>query len=167
MPTEEQQRILEEWLANHRGLLSKVARAYGTTAMERDDVVQEIVIQLWRSVPHFRNDSSVSTWIYRIALNTAIKWKRDERKYAGNQSLDSSPILIQETPEQNDRLDWLYQNIAALDKIDRSIALLLLDGFSYKEIAAIAGITESNVGVKINRIKKHLITLSKKQGYGI
>lgn len=167
MSTEEQQHIFEEWIAAYRALLLKVVRAYGATAMDRDDIFQEIIIQLWRSVPSFRHDSSIPTWLYRIALNTAIKWKRNEHKHTANETLDNSLHVLQEATENNERVAWLYQQIAALDKVDRSIALLLLDGFSYREIASISGITESNVGVKISRIKKQLILTSKKQGNGI
>jgi RNA polymerase sigma-70 factor (ECF subfamily) len=128
--------------------------------MDQEDLFQEIAIQVWRSIPTFRQESSVTTWIYRIALNTAIKWARKEIKHH-TESLDALHPILQEN-KIDDRLTWLYEEIYKLDEIDRSITLLLLDDFSYKEMASILGITESNVGVKINRIKKHLISQSKK-----
>jgi RNA polymerase sigma-70 factor (ECF subfamily) len=152
--------ILEEWLKLHKGLLFKVVRAY--TKTDHDDLFQEIIIQVWRSIPSFRQESSVTTWLYRIALNTAIKWTKKEKKYTGAETLENVQHLLQENSIQIDeRLNWLYEEIYKLDEIDRSVSLLLLEGFSYKEMSAILGISESNVGVKINRIKKQLIAKSK------
>jgi RNA polymerase sigma-70 factor, ECF subfamily len=162
----EQQQIFEEWLGKHKGLIFKIVRAYAFTAMDRDDLFQEITIQVWRSIPSFKHESAVTTWLYRISLNTCIKWTRKERKHNPPEELDNVQYLLQENAMQIDeRLSWLYEEINKLDEIDRSIFLLLLDDFSYKEMSDILGITESNVGVKINRIKKQLITKSKKYDY--
>jgi RNA polymerase sigma-70 factor, ECF subfamily len=160
----EQKHILEEWLNLHRGLIIKIVRAYASNLMDQDDLFQEVIIQVWRSIPSFRQESAVTTWLYRIALNTAIKWTERERKRHKLEETDNVERFLKENEIQTDsRLAWLYEEINKLDEIDRSVALLLLDDFSYKEIAGILGITESNVGVKINRIKKYLTTKSKKQ----
>jgi RNA polymerase sigma-70 factor (ECF subfamily) len=161
---EEQKHIFETWLGQHKALFFKIIRAYAFSVADQDDLFQEIIIQVWHSIPAFRQESSVSTWLYRISLNTAIKWTRKERKhYEAKEPLDTVQHVLQENKVQIDeRLTWLYEEISRLNEIDRSIALLLLEGFSYKEMAGIAGITESNIGVKINRIKKHLISASKK-----
>lgn len=160
MTEREQQDILKEWLQLHKGLLFKVVRAF--TMEDHDDLFQEIIIQVWRSIPAFRGEASVGTWLYRIALNTAIKWNKQERKHAGAKTLDHIQDLLQENSIQIDeRLTWLYGQIYKLDEIDRSVTLLLLEGFTYKEMSAILGISESNVGVKINRVKKQLIAKSK------
>jgi len=162
----EQQDIFHQWLDQYKALLFKIVRSYAFNAMDRDDLFQEILIQIWRSVPAFRQDASVTTWLYRISLNTAIKWTGKEQKHTQAESLDKVPSILQEHALQTDeRLTWLYEEIYQLNKIDRSVALLLLDGFSYKEMAVILGITESNIGVKINRIKKQLIMQSKKGGH--
>ena len=166
MTEQEQKHIFEKWLGQHKGLIFKIVRAYAFTAMDQDDLFQEIIIQVWHSIPSFRQESSVTTWLYRIALNTAIKWTKKERKHSQAETLDNVQHILQECRAQIDeRLAWLYEEIYKLDEIDRSIILLVLDGFSYKEVAAILGITESNVGVKVNRIKKQLITRSKKYDY--
>lgn len=164
MTEREQKHIFENWLSQHKSVLFKIVRAYAFTVTDQDDLFQEITIQVWHSIPAFRQESSVTTWLYRISLNTAIKWTRKERKhYEAKESLDTVQHILQENKVQVDeRLVWLYAEISRLDEIDRSIALLLLEGFSYKEMAGIMGITESNTGVRINRIKKHLITTSKK-----
>lgn len=131
--------------------------------MDQDDLFQEIIIQVWHSIPSFRHESSVTTWLYRISLNTAIKWTTKEGKRNQTQPLEDVHHLLHESISSIDeRLVWLYEEIYKLDEIDRSLAVLLLEGFSYKEIANLIGITESNVGVKITRIKKQLITKSKK-----
>ena len=162
MTEKKQLRIFETWLDDYKALFFKVIRAYAFSETDRDDLFQEMAIQVWRSIPNFRQDAAVTTWIYRVALNTAIKWNRDEQKHReGRQSFENMEQLLQENKKQRgERLDWLYGEIVKLDKIDRSISLLMLDGFSYKEMSKILGITESNVGVKIHRIKKYLIEKS-------
>lgn len=155
----ERNRIFDEWLGGHKGILFKVIHAYAFDQADRQDLFQEIAVQVWRSVDAFRGDSSVATWLYRVALNTAIAWtRREDRHQRGKEPLDVvAGLLTTEAADGRDpRLEWLYRQIAQLKDVDRSVALLLLDGFSYREIAAIVGITESNVGVKINRIKSAL-----------
>lgn len=157
-----QKQTFDEWLARHRGLIFKVIRAYAFTPHDQDDLFQEIITQVWNSIPRFRGDSAVTTWLYRVSLNTASAWLRKERRNHGRtQALNGSEFVL-ETPVRapNPRLDWLYEQIARLDHIDRSLTLLMLDGSSYREMAETLGITESNVGVKINRIKAHLIKQS-------
>jgi len=144
-------------------MIFKVVRAYTFSELDENDLFQEISIQLWRSIPSFRKESRESTWIYRIALNTAIKWERDQRNHhTGKEVLDySKHLLTQPETRIDDRLQWIYSELKKLNKVDRSICLLMLDGFSYTEISNILGITESNVGVKIYRIKKYLKKQSK------
>lgn len=151
-------------MKEYRPLLFKVVRSYAFNSEDQDDLFQDITLQVWRSVPNFRKESSVATWLYRVSLNTAIKWVKKEKRYQeGRRSMEQVVHVLRESDEKHDeRLDWLYEEISKLDEIDRSLTLLLLDGFSYKEMSNIIGISESNVGVKINRIKKHLITRSEK-----
>jgi RNA polymerase sigma-70 factor, ECF subfamily len=155
----ERDRIFGDWLAGHKGILFKVVHAYAFKPADRQDLFQEVALQVWRSVDAFRGESSVPTWLYRVALNTAIAWSRKEdRHHRGKQPLEGvEGVLTTASSDGPDpRVEWLYRQIGQLKDADRSVALLLLDGFSYKEIAAIVGITESNVGVKINRIKSAL-----------
>lgn len=160
--TETQQlNIFQEWLKLHKGIIFKVVRAY--TVSNHDDLFQEIIIGIWHSIPSFRQEAAVTTWLYRIAFNTAINWTKKEKKHAGAETLDNLQNLLHDNSVQMDeRLNWLYGEIYKLDEIDRSVSLLLLEGFSYREMSTILGISESNVGVKINRIKKQLIIKSKK-----
>jgi hypothetical protein len=100
----------------------------------------------------------VPTWLYRVALNTAIAWTRKETRHKRGKRPLADVELTTASPDGYDpRVEWLYRQIAQLKDVDRSVALLMLDGFSYREIAAIVGITESNVGVKVNRIKSALV----------
>ena len=158
MDESEQKRLFDEWLNNHKGLLFKVVRAYAFSPYDQDDLFQEISVQVWNSIPNFRGESGIATWIYRVALYSAIAWTRREKKHQeGKEPLTEAEHTLTETAKFKDsRLEWLYEQIVELNEIDRSVTLLLLDGYSYKEIASILGISESNVGVKINRIKKCL-----------
>jgi len=161
----EQQHIFETWLSRYKGLFFKIVRTYAVSQMDMDDLFQEVIIQVWKSVPAFREACSVSTWVYRIAINTALTWIRKEGRHRQVEGIGESALLLREGDVAPDeRLAWLYEAIRQMDAIDRSIALLLLEGFSYKEMAVIMGITETNVGVKINRIKKRLIAKSEKTG---
>lgn len=158
--TERQQfKIFKSWLDQYQALLFKVIRAYAFTPDDQDDLFQEISIQIWQSIPGFRYESAETTWLYRISLNTALKWVRSEKRHRENHSgfEPGVHLLTEKTENRDERLDWLYSEISKLNRVDRSLTLLLLDGFSYREMANILGISESNIGVKIHRIKQHLI----------
>lgn len=154
----ERDRIFEDWLGAHKGILFKVVRAYAFEHADRQDLFQEVAIQVWRSVDDYRGNSSAATWLYRVALNAAISWTRkQDRHQRGKQPLEIVAGLLTTSAEEADpRVEWLYRQLALLKDVDRSVALLMLDGFAYKDIAAIAGISEGNVAVKINRIKAAL-----------
>ncbi|MEM7148064.1 MAG: sigma-70 family RNA polymerase sigma factor [Verrucomicrobiota bacterium] len=160
MERTDQKRVLNEWLNEHKSLIFKVVLAYSNNSHDHEDLFQEIALQLWKSIPKFRGKCADTTWIYRVSLNSAMAWSRKEKKHpTDRRSIDSVEHLLKHTPKsQDERLTWLYERIAQLNEIDRSLTLLMLDGYSYREMAEILGISENNVGVKINRIKKHLIT---------
>jgi RNA polymerase sigma-70 factor (ECF subfamily) len=151
-----------QWLAEHTGLLLKVVRSFTADRDEADDLFQEILLQVWLSLPSFRNDSKPTTWLYRVAFNTALAWKRTERKrrhrHASLSISDVSPPgLTSAEAQRNDRIvEQLYAAIRALPPARRALVVLYLDGFTYREIADVVGISETNVGVSLNRIKKEL-----------
>ena len=162
MSAAEQKRIFDRWLNDHKGIFFKIVRSYAFTPHDQDDLFQEIALQVWRSIPDFRGESKPSTWIYRVALFTASAWVRQEKRRPNTSDLDAVAHTLRMSDEPRDeRLDWLYDQIGQLDPIDRSVCLLMLEGFSYKEMANLLGISESNVGVKIHRIKRHLVRKSK------
>ena len=154
--------IFDDWLREHKGLLFKVVRSYAFNTHDREDLFQDIVLAVWNSVPGFREESSLTTWLYRISLYTAIAWSKKEKKHTvKKQALSSDDSILVELPSSNDtRLDWLYEQIAKLEEVDRSLMLLLLEGFSYRQMAETIGISESHVGVKINRLKTQLKHIS-------
>ncbi len=153
----ERDQVFEEWMEAHKAILFKVARAYGATHADREDLFQQIALQVWNSVEAFRGEAAVTTWIYQVALNTALAWNRKERKHGwGRQDLEAATGLLIAPAGRDPRLEWIYQRIAELDEVSRSLALLMLDGFSYRDMSQILGLSESNVGVKINRIKATL-----------
>ena len=131
---------------------------YGNTAEDRADIYQDIVLQLWRSFPSFKQFSRVSTWMYRIGLNTAITRLRKEQKHAHGKEIDDSVLELHSCSyseeQEKDRL--LQRAIQQLTQIERSIVLLYIEDKSYKEMAEIVGITESNIGFKLNQVKAKL-----------
>ncbi|MDA7915934.1 RNA polymerase sigma factor [Verrucomicrobia bacterium] len=161
MTEPEQLKIFEDWLERHQGLLFKVVRAYAFNQHDQDDLFQEITSQVWNSIPRFERRSAETTWLYRVAIYAALGWTKKEVKHRQNkEAIQEGAHALLPSKSSNPQLDWLYEQIAELDMVDRSITLMMLDGFSYKDISETLGISESNVGVKLNRIKKHLTQLS-------
>lgn len=165
----EQRQIFNKWLDGYRALLFKVIKAYAFSTEDQNDLFQEVCLQVYRSIPNFKGNSAVSTWLYRIALNNAIKWSTREKKHVdGHQELGKVTHLLEVGDDPIDeRVAWLYSEIKQFNEIDRSLTLLLLDGYSYKEMSDMMGISESNIGVKIHRIKKQLVNNSKQYEYGV
>jgi len=168
MKESKQRKIFDEWLKDYRALLFKVIRAYSIHQEDQDDLFQDICLQIYRSIPNFKAKSAVSTWLYRIALNTAIKWSTKEKKHVANhQEIENVSHILKSTEhEQDERVAWLYKEIQQLNEIDKSLSLLLLEGYNYREMSDMLGISESNIGVKIHRIKKQLVKNAKSYDYG-
>jgi RNA polymerase sigma-70 factor (ECF subfamily) len=147
-------------LAEHRGILFKVAGAYCRDPQSREDLVQEMIVQLWRAYPRFDGRSRFSTWMYRIAVNVAISFYRSERRKAHHLERAGDAILKEipapPAPEVDDRVALLRDVIDRLDELSRALMILYLDDRPYSEIAQILGISETNVATKIGRIKERL-----------
>lgn len=140
-------------ISEHQGIIHKVCRLYRDIREDREDLFQEITFQLWKSHQTFKNESKISTWIYRIALNTAIASFR-KKKHA----IEYSPVLPDLADEQPDeelaiRQERLFNALKRLNDADKALITLYLEDLSYQQIAEITGISENNVGVKLNRIK--------------
>jgi RNA polymerase sigma factor (sigma-70 family) len=148
-------------LDQHAGIVRKVAFGYTNTFADRQDLTQEIILQLWRAHSRYSPDRPFSTWMYRIALNVAISFLR-RHTHPGRQmlSLEENDIeLVDETAtksESDERIPLLQQVIASLPPLDRGLMLLYLDDHSYREIAAILGMSETNVATKLNRLKQRV-----------
>ena len=167
MPDEDQKSLFMKWLREHGASVVKVARAYTFTADDCQDLAQEILLQAWRSLPSFAGNSQPATWFYRVALNTAMNWQRKDKPRRARQKplLEVQPIST-EAPDDGqlqhrDTVDQLYKAINQLPKTDAALVLLYLDELSYREMAEVLGISESNVGVKLNRAKRALAELMK------
>jgi len=143
----ERNSVCEGWIDAHKAILFKVARVYGATDSDREDLFQEIALQLWHSVEAWRGDCEATTWIYRVALNTALAWRRKERRHGqGRQDIEDATGLLVAPSGRDPRLDWIYQRIAELDEGNRALALLMLDGFSYRDMAQISALVKATSG---------------------
>lgn len=163
MNRHQQDQQLNEWLHCHKGLLLKVAKSFAVCSHDRDDLLQEIVLQVWRSISGYTAEVKVSTWIYRVALYTAVSWSRKEAKREKT-THDVPHDPIDQVPAADPRIEWLYEKISELAPVDRSLALLMLDNFSYRDISQTLGISESNVGVRATRLRKQLTDKLQRDG---
>lgn len=161
MQEAEQHLIFERWVAAHAAVLHHVANGFAEGA-DRHDLMQELMLALWRAVPAFRGGAQPSTFIYRVAHNTALTWKRTERNYRRQvdrfeadvvQARQVEPVVA---AREHETLELLYAHIRRLPPVDRSLILLHLDGVSYADMAELHGLTESNVGVRLTRLKQKL-----------
>ena len=145
------------WMADHRGIVIKIVRGFTTDSADADDLTQDISLALWRSVTSFRGDCKVSTWIWRIALNQALTWQRTRK----GPHLDIDDLAASAADRADDRLlvDRIYQAIWVLAPVDRSLIMLLLEGYRHGEIAEITGLSETNVATRLSRARTKLSQL--------
>ncbi|MBX2895246.1 MAG: sigma-70 family RNA polymerase sigma factor [Cyclobacteriaceae bacterium] len=154
----ETEKTFVELINAHQRLVHKVCNLYAETADERKDLFQEIVLQLWRSYHTFRGEAKFSTWMYRIALNTAIGgWRKSSRQPYFEKMNDGhynlgSPV----EPDKEEQIQNLYKAIRQLPEVDRALIMLALEDIPYEEIAATVGLTQNNVRVRMLRIREKL-----------
>ncbi len=156
-PTD-QERFLAQ-IEEHKRILYKVANAYCANQDDRQDLIQDMVVQLWRSFGRFDGRSKFSTWMYRVAMNVAISTARSQtRRIRDALPLDEAGLEIPVTDpwlaDEGDDLRLLHKMIGALDELNRALIILYLDGYSHAEIGEIMGISATNVSTRINRIKQ-------------
>ncbi len=133
---------------------------------DREDLEQEIIFQLWRSYDRYKGDSKFSTWMYRVAINTAITYFKKDKRRTDNVELDTQlDIELDENSFESERLAHFYQAVKKLTRIEKAIILLFIEGNSHQSIAESLGITPVNARVKLNRTKKKLKEIIKEQGY--
>ena len=156
--TEEQKKSFITLINEHQGLIHKVCILYETDKEARNDLFQEIVLQLWKSFSSFREQSKISTWLYRVALNTSIYFlKKDKRKpYTVPIDMAAQKFTDEFDATETKQLKTLYEHIHQLSLLEKGIILLYLEGKSHEEIAAITGLSKTNVGTKLSRIKEKL-----------
>jgi len=150
----ERERLFLELFHQHKPRMQRLCYGYTNSPAESEDLFQEIMTNVWNSLPSFRGDSQPGTWLYRIAVNTALMHRRKRRPSEELTDVPDRSVTPHQNLEQQERLAALHRAIATLSDQDRLIVTLLLEGLSYREIAEITGITVNYVGVKINRIKQ-------------
>lgn len=147
-------------IKENEGLIFKITTLYTNSIQDRNDLYQEIVYQLWKSFASFNEQSKLSTWMYRVSLNTAIYHLKQTKRRINTIPIDLETQLFTDDrdKEEEERIKLLYQHIQLLNLLEKGIIILYLDGKSHEEIASIVGISISNVGTKISRIKVKLRT---------
>ncbi|ALL14630.1 RNA polymerase sigma factor [Caulobacter henricii] len=158
-----------DWLEPHLAALRRISRAFAQPA-DQHDLLQELMVAVWRAWPRFEDRSSAATFVYRVAHNTALTWKRGEtRRRRRRDAIEAELSLRPDTgdPAEAALLERLYLGIRTLPPLDRSLILLSLDGVAYGEIARLHGLSETNVGARLTRIRARLSTLLKDDGDGV
>jgi len=163
----QQKEAFIQTIKDNEGIIYKITRIYARDTEDQKDLYQEIVYQLWKSFESFKGKSKLSTWMYRVALNTSIAHLNRQKKKGHTVSIDLE-LLNRSDPSTNigsewdDRMHILYAHIKKLNVIEKGLILLFLEGKSYEEIATITGFTTTNVGTRLGRIKQKLKTDIKK-----
>ncbi|OCA79272.1 RNA polymerase subunit sigma-70 [Chryseobacterium contaminans] len=154
-----QEKTFIDFLKPNQKLIHKICRIYTDNAEDHEDLFQEITIQLWKSFPGFKGEAKFSTWMYRVALNTAITLFRKPQKYnAQAVEIDVSSLRIEYEIYEDDeyKLQKMYKAIYKLSDVEKALIMMYLEDKPYKEIGEILGITEGNARVKMNRAKNNL-----------
>ena len=159
--TNQTEQTFAEIIGENKHKIYRICRIYAVSPIEPQDLFQDVVIQVWKSLPSFKGKSSLSTWVYKIALNVCYSSKtRLEKKNHGTVSLDSIkfvPVESEPGIEQREKYNALKECISSLNDVEKSIVVLSLEELPYKEIAVITGLTENHIAVKMKRIKKSLL----------
>jgi RNA polymerase sigma-70 factor, ECF subfamily len=155
-------------IGDNRPKLLKVCRLYVWNRADQDDLYQEMLLQIWRALPNLREQAHANTWLYRIALNTAISFVRKHTSHRTQISSGTSENIheVAETnpgrdPHTEEKLSQLFQAISQLNATEKAVITLFLEDLPYAQIAEVTGLSESNVGVMLHRAKKKLSTLMK------
>jgi RNA polymerase sigma-70 factor (ECF subfamily) len=150
----ERERIFLELYQRHKAPLERLCFAYLNSADDVEDLFQEVMSNVWNALPGFRGEAQYATWLYRIAVNTALLYRRKRKPGEALPEIADPSAGVQQNLEDRERLAQLRAAIAELPEQDRLIVSLLLEGLSYREIAEITGLTVNYVGVKLSRIKQ-------------
>ncbi len=153
-------RDFEAMARQYDGVIRKVCYFYATDRDDFNDLRQEALVNLWRGFPRFRGDASLSTWIYRVTLNSCVSFFRKHRKNSTTVAIDEHADIMAESDEKAEMLREMYRMIGRLDKADKALILLWLDEHSYDEIAEIMGQPRNTVASRLRRAKEKLISLN-------
>jgi RNA polymerase sigma-70 factor (ECF subfamily) len=150
------EREFTDLVNKNRGIIYKVIRLYIRHEEDEQDLFQEILFQAWKSLPHFKGDSKFSTWLYRVALNTVLTFKRRPQVVMPHNDMTTLNVKSNEG-HRSEETEALFIAIRELNEIDRMIITLHLDGYENEEIADISGLTKNNVAVRLHRTKENII----------
>ncbi len=157
-----------DWLAPHLPMLHRTARVFAEPA-DQHDLLQELTVALWKARPRFRDESAAGTYLHRVAHNAALTWRRGETRRRLRGVTIEAELLMRDagTDPEEALLERLYAAIRTLAPVERSLVLLSLDGVGYAEIARLHGLSESNVGARLTRLRQRLSTLVKEDADGV
>ncbi len=157
MDSDRSQNVFVQLLASHQGLVHKLCRCYAHNADDRKDLFQEISLNLWKAFPTFRGESKITTWMYRVALNTAISGlRKSTSKIPTSELAERHHHMAEEETNTEEQFQQLNQAIQKLSEVDRAFILLYLDGMDYEEISIVMGTTVNNTRVKMSRIRDRI-----------
>lgn len=142
-----------ELIKLHQNIIHKVASVYMQDVTDKEDLFQEVTLQAWKAYPKFRGEAKFSTWLYRIALNTAITFYRKEKKQVPTYHTEVIPEKVETENTIEEQVKAMYKAIGDLSKIDKALVMLYLEDYNYNEIGEMLGISTNNVAVKMNRLK--------------
>ena len=155
-----------EKIEKHKGIIFKISKMYLENQEDREDLFQEIILQLWKSYQAFEGKSQFSTWLYRVSLNTAITFlKRDKKRTDKNELHENIDIEDEQNTDKELQTEFLYKAVQELNPIEKALIFLFLEGQNHKQISENMGITEVNARVKLNRTKEKLQQIIKNYGY--
>ena len=149
----------EQTINENAGVLHKLCRVYTNNSNEYEELFQEMLVQIWRSMKNFRGDAKISTWIYQVCINTALNFRSKISRHKKHFETLDGKVFVQPMPDffKDEQLQKLYAAIRELKPIDRAIVSLYLDEKSYDETSQILGISKTNVATRLNRLKKQLM----------
>jgi len=154
------QDTFDQLLKENKHKIYRICRIYAVAPIEPQDLFQEVVFQIWKSLPNFKGKSSIDTWLYRIALNVCLRSKmkldKNNQKTTRFDAIHFTPVTETIDPFEEEKFKYLKECIATLNESDTSIIVLYLDELSYKDIAEITGLSENHIAVKMKRIRKKL-----------
>ena len=153
-----------ELIEQNKAKINRICSVYAKNREDQKDLVQDVLLNIWKALPSFEHRASINTWLYRITLNVCLRSKYEKAR-KNKVEIDSIQIEYPQEENKDEKYEQLYQCIAQLEETDRSIIVLFLEDLPYKDIAAIAGISENYVAVKIKRIKARLLNCLKTQGH--
>ncbi|UKB83729.1 RNA polymerase sigma factor [Chryseobacterium sp. MEBOG06] len=152
----------------HKGILYKASRIYADSIEDREDLQQEILIQLWKSYQTFKGNSEFSTWMYRVAINTAITFLKKEKQRTNNHTDTAHHFEVQQedyNPAKDKQLEIFYNAVQQLNSLEKAVIFYFMEGMSHKEIGNNLGLSEGNTRVKLNRTKEKIQQIIKKSGH--